>query len=201
MPLDAISATLLTTAALMFVVLIRRVRLGLWPRARRILKRRWPGAGLPWNVRPAALLPTAMRPAWDVARRAAPHAQLMARVPLSRIATLPASTDGAGRLVHMRELSADLLLWDKVSKKRLVVLVQNSDPSPRRLKRFQQTREALRSSGIPVYVWQQGAWPTVAAARDQFRAAGLNRRSAPSVRRRTAPRALEAQTQPLSTLL
>ncbi len=201
MPLDAISATLLTTAALMFVVLIRRVRLGLWPRARRLLSRRWAAAGLPWSFHSAARLPPTMRPAWDVARRAAPHAQLMVRVPLSQIATASVSGVNGGSPAHRRELSADLLLRDKVSKKSLVVLVQNSDPSPRRRKRLQQTRDALRSSGIAVCVWQQSTWPSVASAREQFRTAGLNRPSASSVRRRPAPQGFEAQTQPSSTLL
>jgi len=201
MPLDAISATLLTTAALMFIVLIRRVRLGLWPRARWALRHRWPAAGLPWNSHSAALLPPAMRPAWDVARRAAPQAQLMARVSLSRIATLPAASAWSSKRMPMRGLSVDVLVWDKTSRKRMVVLVQTSDPSPRRRKRFEQTLDALRFSGIPVCVWQQSAWPTVAAAREQFRAAGLTRHPASSVRRRAAPRGFEAQTQPSSTLL
>jgi hypothetical protein len=190
MPLDAISATLLTTAALMFVALIRRFRHSLWPRARRELRRRWPMAKLPWGAGAAAVLPPAQRRGWDLARRAAPHALLLPRVPLTRILA-PAAVHG---------LSADLVVWDKATKARLVVLFESGDPSSRRRHRLNTTRAALKAAGVPVCVWQQGAWPSIAAVREQFQAAGLSKVSGSSNKRRARHSGFGVQTQP-STLL
>ena len=190
MPLDAISATLLTTAALMFVALIRRFRHSLWPRARRELRRRWPMAALPWGAGAAAVLPHAQRRGWDLALRAAPHAVLLPRVPLMRILA-PAAVHG---------LSADLVVWDKATKTRLVILFESGDPSSRRRQRLATTRSALESAGVPVRVWQQGNWPDTAAVREQFRAAGISRVSSSSSKRRARPPNFGVQTQP-STLL
>jgi hypothetical protein len=190
MPLDAISATLLTTAALLFVALIRRLRHSLWPRARRELRRRWPMVNFPLGASAAAVLPAAQRRAWDLSRRAAPHALLLPRVPLARIVASAAA----------QGLSADLMVWDKATKARLVVLFESGEPSSRRRQRLETTRAALRAAGIPVCVWQQGAWPSIAAVREQFHAAGISKVSSSSSKRRPRPSGFGVQTQP-STLL
>jgi hypothetical protein len=187
MPLDAISATLLTTAALMFVALIRRVKAGLWPRARREIRRRWIAqlrSGDSWaSQRP----PTAHREAHALLRQASPKAVLQTQVSTIQGFRLP-----AGQVV-------DLLVTDPRSSKRLAVLMEPTTLSESRRRRIELTRETLLSQGLAVSIWRQTAIPSPVAVRRQLRQAGIAVATAtplPGPRRQPG---FDGQTQP-STL-
>jgi hypothetical protein len=187
MPLDAISATLLTTAALMFVALIRRVKAGLWPRARREIRRRWVAkirSGDNWATQ---RLPAAHREAHALVRQASPTAVLQTRVSTLQALKLP-----AGQVV-------DLLVTDPRSRRRMAVLIEPAAPSESRRRRMDLTRETLLSQGLAVSIWRHSAMPSPAAVRRQLRQAGIAVATAAPVSGPQRRPGFDGQTQP-STL-
>jgi hypothetical protein len=202
MPLDAISATLLTTAALMLVALLRRLQRGWGPKARREFRRHWIKSDAVETAVPRQLLPSQHRRAAGLVKRSAPDVKVFARVSLGRLLERTLDLGGSDTARPSRSLRADLVIYDKVSKKRLAVLLETREPSERRSQRLQQTREWLFTNGIPVSVWRESDLPSVAAVREQLAAAGI-RCGVVKVRKATEPRmrrGFEVQTQP-STLL
>jgi hypothetical protein len=191
MPLDAVTATLITTATLMAVALLRR-----WLRSSpRLLRRRSTSAAggdrwdtvADWPPEPAKVMAVAELQALALARSAAPQALLLGQVPLWRFLRVPARHPYALWLARAGHLNADVLVCDDAAQVLAVIDVHAEGMSERSKRRHSRLRRVLKTAGIPVLVWQQGRLPSLVKARAQFSALGVPMAGAHTAQVRVAP--------------
>ena len=174
MNLDPISATLLTTAALMSLTLAWRH----WPRQglRAWLPRRRKDkldTVVAWHPEPARVLNIAELTALELARRAAPGALLLSQVPLSRFLRVPTRNSYGRWLARVGNMNADILVCDARTRVLAVIDVRAAHASERSQRRHERMQRVLRAAGVHVLVWHEERLPTVGAVRAQLCAVGV----------------------------
>jgi hypothetical protein len=179
MSLDPITATLLTTAALMLVTLLRRLGQRGWSRARRLQRRERLDTVAAWPPHAARVLADAEIEALQLARRCVPGTLVLAQVPLWRFVRISSGQSYARWLARAGHLNADLLVCDARAQVLAVIDLAAEPMSERSLRRHRRLRRVLKNAGLPVLVWQLGKLPSLVKARAEFRSLGIE---APSSR-------------------
>jgi len=180
MPLDAITATLMTTAALMLITLLRRLGARGWSQARRLRERQRMDTIAAWPPQAARVLGDGELEALELARRAAPGTLLLAQVPLWRFVRISTQQSYERWLTRAGRLNADLLVCDARGQVLAAIDLAAEPMSERSVRRHRRLRRVLKSAGIPVLVWQLGRLPSLVKARAEFLALGVGAASSAS---------------------
>lgn len=179
MPLDAITATLITTAALMLVTLLRRLGARGWSQARRLRERDRLDTIAAWPPQAARVLGDAELEALELARRAAPGTLLLAQVPLWRFVRISTRQSYDRWLARVGHLNADLLVCDARGQVVAAIDLPAEPMSERSVRRHRRLRRVLKTAGVPVLVWPLGRLPSLVKARAELHALGIGAGAAP----------------------
>ncbi len=121
-----------------------------------------------WPAQATRILTTHERLAYSTLLRAFPDYMVLAQVPLSRFLKVPTRHSYGQWLSRVGNLCADLVVCDMASQVIGVVVVQGPGglPSDRAAARRERMAKVLKSVGIRMLVWVEGALPTPNAARE-----------------------------------
>lgn len=165
MPLDPIASTALSAAILLLLSLLAlrwRQRQGSRrpapPREALDTVQAWPPAS-------ARVMSIHERQAYELLRRAFPGFLVLAQVPLSRFLRVPTVHPHGEWMQRVGSHSADLLLCDSGSRVLAVIDIRAADETARSRSRHERLARVLKSAGIRVHVWREGALPTLSAVR------------------------------------
>jgi Protein of unknown function (DUF2726) len=121
-----------------------------------------------WPAQATRILTTHERLAYSTLLRAFPDYMVLAQVPLSRFLKVPTRHSYGQWLNRVGNLCADLVVCDMASQVIGVVVVQGPGGlrSDRAAARRERMARVLKSVGIRMLVWVEGALPTPNAARE-----------------------------------
>jgi Protein of unknown function (DUF2726) len=121
-----------------------------------------------WPAQATRILTTHERLAYSTLLRAFPDYMVLAQVPLSRFLKVPTRHSYGQWLSRVGNLCADLVVCDMASQVIGVVVVQGPGGlrSDRAAARRERMGRVLKSVGIRMLVWVEGALPTPNAARE-----------------------------------
>ena len=121
-----------------------------------------------WPAQATRILTTHERLAYSTLLRAFPDYMVLAQVPLARFLKVPTRHSYAEWLRRVGNQCADLVVCDMASQVIGVVMVQGagSVPSERAAARREHVAQTLKSVGIRMLVWVEGALPSPNAARE-----------------------------------
>jgi hypothetical protein len=121
-----------------------------------------------WPAQATRILTTHERLAYSTLLRAFPDYMVLAQVPLARFLKVPTRHSYAEWLRRVGNQCADLVVCDMASQVVAVVMVQAAGglPSERAAARRERVARTLKSVGIRMLVWVEGALPSPNAARD-----------------------------------
>jgi hypothetical protein len=118
-----------------------------------------------WPPQAVRVLTVSERQAYDLLRRALPGFLVLAQVPLSRFLRVPTRNSYTEWVQRVGLISADLLLCDSGSRVLAVIDIRAAGETPRANRRHERMVRVLKSAGIPVITWQEGALPSLAEVR------------------------------------
>jgi Protein of unknown function (DUF2726) len=118
-----------------------------------------------WPPQAVRVLTVTERQAYDLLRRALPGFLVLAQVPLSRFLRVPTRNSYTEWVQRVGLISADLLLCDSGSRVLAVIDIRAAGETPRANRRHERMVRVLKSAGIPVITWQEGALPSLAEVR------------------------------------
>lgn len=121
-----------------------------------------------WPAQATRILTTHERLAYSTLLRAFPDYMVLAQVPLSRFLKVPTRHSYAEWLRRVGNQCADLVVCDMASQVIAVIIVQGPGgfPSERAAARRERVARVLKSVGIRMLVWVEGALPSPNAARE-----------------------------------
>ncbi len=121
-----------------------------------------------WPAQATRILTTHERLAYSTLLRAFPDYMVLAQVPLARFLKVPTRHSYAEWLRRVGSQCADLVVCDMASQVIAVVMVQAAGglPSERAAARRERVGRTLKSVGIRMLVWVEGALPSPNAARE-----------------------------------
>ncbi len=121
-----------------------------------------------WPAQATRILTTHERLAYSTLLRAFPDYMVLAQVPLARFLKVPTRHSYAEWLRRVGSQCADLVVCDMASQVIAVVMVQAAGglPSERAAARRERVAKTLKSVGIRMLVWVEGALPSPNAARE-----------------------------------
>jgi hypothetical protein len=121
-----------------------------------------------WPAQATRILTTHERLAYSTLLRAFPDYMVLAQVPLSRFLKVPTRHSYAEWLRRVGNQCADLVVCDMASQVVAVIMVQGADavPSERAAARRERLARVLKSVGIRMLVWVEGALPSPNSARE-----------------------------------
>ncbi len=121
-----------------------------------------------WPAQATRILTTHERLAYSTLLRAFPDYMVLAQVPLSRFLKVPTRHSYAEWLRRIGNQCADLVVCDMASQVIAVILVQAAGglSSERAAARRERVARVLKSVGIRMLVWVEGALPSPNAARE-----------------------------------
>jgi Protein of unknown function (DUF2726) len=121
-----------------------------------------------WPAQATRILTTHERLAYSTLLRAFPDYMVLAQVPLSRFLKVPTRHSYAEWLRRVGNQCADLVVCDMASQVVAVIMVQGAGalPSERATARRERVARTLKSVGIRMLVWVEGALPSPNAARE-----------------------------------
>lgn len=161
-------------APVLIVGVVVLALLGLWYRERRVTADADVAdiSGLDtlaaWPAQATRILTTHERLAYSTLLRAFPDYMVLAQVPLARFLKVPTRHSYAEWLRRVGNQCADLVVCDMASQVIAVVMVQTAGglPSERAAARRERLARTLKSVGIRMLVWVEGALPSPNAARE-----------------------------------
>jgi hypothetical protein len=121
-----------------------------------------------WPPQATRIMSTGERQAWSTLTAALPGYMVLAQVPVARFTRVPTRNSYAEWLRRIGSHCADLVVCDMASHVLAVVQVDpaGGEKNERALRRRERLRRVLKSEGIPLHVWTEGALPTPDAARN-----------------------------------
>lgn len=121
-----------------------------------------------WPAQATRILTTHERLAYRTLLRAFPDYMVLGQVPLSRFLKIPTRYSYAQWLRRVGNQCADLVVCDMASQVVAVVIVQGPGglDSERAVARRERMARVLKSVGIRMLVWVEGAFPSPNAARE-----------------------------------
>ena len=150
------------------------VLLGIWYRERRgLVEAEGPDVDpidtlAAWPAQATRILTTHERLAYSTLLRAFPDYMVLAQVPLARFLKVPTRHSYAEWLRRVGNQCADLVVCDMASQVIAVIMVQGAGglPTERAAARRERLARTLKSVGIRMLVWVEGALPSPNAARE-----------------------------------
>jgi hypothetical protein len=125
---------------------------------------------LSWPPKPARVLSTHERQAYELLRRALPGFMVLAQVPLARFLRVPTRHSYGDWMQRAGTLGADLLLCDAGSRVLAVIDIRPLDETSRARRRHERLARVLTAADIRVHVWREGELPSVSQVRNLFAA-------------------------------
>lgn len=127
-----------------------------------------------WQPQATRVLTDAECGAYRVLARAFPGHLVLAQVPIARFIRVPTRYSYREWLRRVGSQCADLVICDRATQVLAVVSVRPARPqSERALKRHARLARVLGAAQIPLYLWVEGALPSVEGARRQIDLASL----------------------------
>jgi hypothetical protein len=123
-----------------------------------------------WPPEPTRILRSQERLAFSTLKLALPGYMILAQVPIARFINVPKRNSYAEWMRRLGSQCVDFVVCDVTSQ--VVAVVEIRPPNEQigdKLKvRLDRLARVLKSSGIPMHVWNEDRLPTIEAARDKI---------------------------------